>query len=240
MNYAHLVDVDHQAIQAQVLEDQKRRTTSCKSLHKGGAISVADAGKKRDNRNKKERDDAVRKAQLAINRYVNKAKKELKAQGVQARKNEKNRKKRLQEFLVRGEELSIGIDVPIPDPEKNPSDADLEALLPHPSLLEALNELSSGPRPRVVLGREGIREIVATEASSARPGAREARLGPTEEDDDEVEMVTEVIKEEPDQVDLEDSSGSEPKSMSLADSSDAASRLSDDSITRNADFIAFS
>ena len=37
----------------------------------------------------------------------------------------------------------------------------------------------------------------------------------------EVEMVTEVIEEEPDQVNLEDSSGSEP-------------------ITRNADFIAFS
>ena len=145
MSYAHLIDVDHQAIQTQVLEDQKRRATSRKSFHKRKAISIAYARKKRDNRDKKNHDDAIWKAQTVINCYVNKAKKKLKTRGIQARKDEKNRKKRLQQFLIRGKELPIGIEIPILDPEKEPSTANLEALLPHPSLVEALEALFSGP-----------------------------------------------------------------------------------------------
>ena len=95
LNYTHLVDVDHQAIQTQVLDDQKKRVTSCKSLYKASAINVADARKKKDDCDLKEHNNAIRKAQTAINHYVNKAKKELRAWGIQARKNEKDRKKRL-------------------------------------------------------------------------------------------------------------------------------------------------
>ena len=53
--------------------------------------------------------------------------------------------------------------------------------------------------------------------------------------------MTEVVEEEPGRVDLEDSSGSEGESLDtpLADSSDGALRSSDDSITQNADFVAF-
>ena len=135
------------------------------------------------------------------------------------------------------------MDIPILDPEKKPSDANLEAFLSHPSLLEALNAFFSGPQPRIVLGREGIEEIVEIEASSARIRAGEAGLEPEEEekDDDEIEMVTEVVEEEPGRVDFEDSSGSKGESLDvpLADSSDKALRSSGDSITRNADFVAF-
>lgn len=59
LSYAHLVDVDHQAIQAQVLKDQKQQFNSRKSFHKGGAISVADARKKRDDRDEKKHDNAI-------------------------------------------------------------------------------------------------------------------------------------------------------------------------------------
>ena len=153
LNYTHLVDVDHQAIQTQVLDDQKRRATFCKSLHKRGAISVADARKKRDDCDLKGHNNAIQKTQTAINRYINKAKKKLRARGIQAQKNEKDRKKRLQELLARGEKPPIGKDIPIPDPEKHPSSADLEALLPHPSLVKALDAAQfSGSQPRVVLG----------------------------------------------------------------------------------------
>ena len=95
LSYAYLVDVYHQAIQTQVLDDQKRRATSCKSLHKRSAISVADARKKRNDCDLKEHNNAFQKAKTAINCYVNKAKKKLRAWGIQARENKKDRKKRL-------------------------------------------------------------------------------------------------------------------------------------------------
>lgn len=61
------------------------------------------------------------------------------------------------------------------------------------------------------------------------------------ENHDEIEMVTEVVEEKPGQVDLKDSNGSEDQLLDtpLADSSNAASCFSDDSITQNADFVAF-
>lgn len=244
LSYAHLVDTDHQTIQTQLLEDQKRRTNSRKSLYKGGAISVADARKKRDNCDKKEHNDAVWKAQTAINRYVNKAKKNFKARGVQAHKDEKDCKKRLQKCLARGEEPLIGMNKPIHDPEKDPSDVDLEALQPHPSLVEALNALFSGPRPRVVLGRDGEEEVIEMKGGTqagTRARVEEARLEPpVDEEEEEVEMVTEVVEEAPGQVDLEDSSGQETESNhEFIDSSDVASRSSDNLITWNADFILF-
>ena len=55
--------------------------------------------------------------------------------------------------------------------------------------------------------------------------------------------VIEVVEEEPGQVDLNHSSGSEAESAGplFVDSSDAASKCSTiDSIARNADFVAFS
>ncbi|MCJ1470798.1 hypothetical protein MMC07_009445 [Pseudocyphellaria aurata] len=204
--------INDRFLEARILYDQKRRVTSRRSLRKGGAISVADARKKRDDRDTKEHNDAVRKAQTAIDRYVNKAKKELKARGIQAHKDERDRKKSYQEFLARGEELPIGIEIPIHDLEKNSRNADREARLPHPSLLQARDALLSGPRPRIVLGPEGIEEVLETEVG-ADPGETrpEPGLEPGGDDDgdDEMEMVTEVVEEEPGRVDLKDSSGSE-------------------------------
>ena len=82
------------------------------------------------------------------------------------------------------------------------------------------------------------------EASSSKDRVGAARLEPGRDnsEDDNVEIVTEIVEEEPGEVDLKDSSESEAElsdTPPLADSSDAASHLSDDSITRNADFVAF-
>ena len=122
---------------------------------------------------------------------------------------------------------------------------DFKAFLPHLSLVEALNAAQfSGSRPRVVLGREKIEEIVKLEASSSRDRVGAARLEPggDNSEDDNVEMVTEIVEKEPREVDLKDSSELKTELSDthlLADLSDAASRLSDDSITQNADFVAF-
>lgn len=89
---------------------------------------MADARKKKQERVQKEKDDEIRKAKTAIKRQVNKAKKELKAQGVIVCREEKNRKKLIQSYLSQGESLPIGIEIPICDPEKEPTEAEQDAL----------------------------------------------------------------------------------------------------------------
>lgn len=225
LSYAHLIQSEHQATQARLSEDQKRQTTARKSLHKGGAISVTDARKKKLDRDQKEMEDEIRKAETAITREVNKAKKELKARGVIARREERERKKAIQGYISRGELLPIGIEVEICDPEKNPTEAEQDTLLPNISLVEKLNSLR--PPTISVLGQ---RETVEPEEID-------------DEEEGEIDVVTEVVDEGPDEVlgDWEDSD-SELESdevESIADSTDVESRSSMDSIARNADFIAF-
>ena len=63
------------------------------------------------------------------------------------------------------------------------------------------------------------------------------------DDDDEIEIVTEVIEKESGQVSLNNSTGSEadPAGPSFVEFSDAASKCSTiDLITQNADFVSFS
>ena len=129
MSYIHFIDGKHQVIQTRLLEDQNHWSTSCESLHKRRAINIVD-GRKKNNHDKKNHDNKIRKAQTAINCYINKIKNKLKAKGIQACKKEKTRKKRLQKFLSWGKELLIGIDLPIFYLEKHFSNADLKVFLP--------------------------------------------------------------------------------------------------------------
>jgi hypothetical protein len=98
--------------------------------------------------------------------------------------------------------LPLELLVPIRDPEKDPTPADLESLQPHPSLLQALQEL----QPINLIGPMLV-----------------------DYSDDELEFQLEKQEE---LVEL------------VADSSDGdedgyQSDESNDSITRNADFISF-
>ena len=65
--------------------------------------------------------------------------------------------------------------------------------------------------------------------------------GEKNNDADNIDMVIEVVEKEPGQVNLKDNSGPETRSLNipLADSSDVASRVLDNLIAWNADFIAF-
>lgn len=93
---------------------------------------------------------------------------ERKARGTKARKKEKERKKLVQYLKSRGQPLPIGIEISIRDPEKNPPEAEREALLPHISLGEKLNELR--PPEICVLGQA---ETEVGEAESLEPSDSE-------------------------------------------------------------------
>ena len=95
-----------------------------------------------------------------------------------------------------------------------------------------MNKAISGAQSRVVLGIESTEVIKVGEAGP--------ELG-RDDDNNEVEMVTKVVEKEPDQVDLEDSSELEAESLdTLAGASDTVSQSLSNSITWNADFVAFS
>jgi hypothetical protein len=90
---------------------------------------------------KKEKTKALQKAQRAINNAVRKAQKELHRKGINARRAERERKKKVSEIEGKGESVPIEMYEVIRDPEKNPTSEELEALKPHPSLIEALDAL---------------------------------------------------------------------------------------------------
>ena len=62
-------------------------------------------------------------------------------QGVASRKEEEPHKLAVQELEAKGEPVPDALRVPIRDPEKNPTAEELEALPPHPSVIQALDDL---------------------------------------------------------------------------------------------------
>jgi hypothetical protein len=89
---------------------------------------------------KKEGEEGVRKATKAINDFERKARYTLHRAGIDARKEERGRKRLLEEYYKRGDIPDPLLLVPIRDPEKNPTLAETEALQTPPDLLQALEE----------------------------------------------------------------------------------------------------
>jgi hypothetical protein len=210
---ADLVSHEHYNLQTKLYEESKRKTTSRRSIHKGGRVKVNLMREKKRKRDDFENSEAIRKARKRITAYENKAKKELTARGVVARKEEKARKAAVAELAARGEIIPFHLAIPIREPDKNPTQEEREALIAHPSLQQALNEL-----------------LKDQDDISSDPILAEDRL----------EIRLEYI-EEPDPLEDIDAESDSTDTVDLEgldeDSSDAESFVSNDSITRNADFI---
>jgi hypothetical protein len=82
----------------------------------------------------------VKKATKAISDYKRRAQHALHRAGVEARKEERDRKRLLEEYYKTGDLPDPLLLVPIRDPEKNPTLAEKEALQAPPDLLQALQE----------------------------------------------------------------------------------------------------
>jgi hypothetical protein len=208
---SHLTTLEHAALQEKIRADQKRKSTSRRSIHKGGpSARVDDLREKIKIRDQHERTEGLRKAEKRLAQAINKAKNELKAQGIQARKDEKARLNRLREYTAKCELPPPDDMLPIREPDKQPT------------TLEQL-KCTEEFYPGLV---QNIREI-------------KKELGLLDQGDggDDVVLRLEDSQEKENVPDYMDSS---PPPPNLVDSSDVESNAgSIDSVTRNADFIAF-
>lgn len=122
---------------AGAIETEKKRLYARKSLGKGSSILASEAVQKMKEKRLQEADDKLRKAKRAIQITENKALRELKSRGVQARKDEKARLALIRQQQPLGAPLPDSIWVPIRDPEKHPTPAEREALRANQSLYDA-------------------------------------------------------------------------------------------------------
>lgn len=200
MSKGELQHHQNQLIQAQLIAQNKARTKNRRSINSGRPIDIEIAYKKIKEKEQKEKDEAIRKAKKAINDDIRKSKNALYRRGIEARKAEREHKRILLELTAKEEFIPLELFIPIRDPEKNPTLADLESLQPHPSLVQALQELQ--PIDPILLENS---------------------------DANEVEFQLEKLEESIELVD--DSSDRDGGYIS------EESNNSNDSITRNADFI---
>jgi hypothetical protein len=83
--------------QARAVEAHKKRLTARKRLAKGGSLLASDALAIMASKRRKEADEALRKADLALTRAQNKQKEELRVEGVANRRAERERKEYIQQ-----------------------------------------------------------------------------------------------------------------------------------------------
>jgi hypothetical protein len=121
LHKAHLTSHDHQSLQTKLYEELKRKTTSRRSIHKGGRVKVSVAREKKRVRDEKEKEDAIHRAEKKIKVLVNKAKKALNTRGVIARKQEQACKATIQDLEAKGKAVPNALRIPIRDPEKDPT-----------------------------------------------------------------------------------------------------------------------
>ena len=206
---AHLKTIEHTALQEKIRNENKRKRTSRRSIHKRGpSARVKDLREKKAIRDQEESVAALRKAERRLSLAINKAKKDLKERGIQARKDEKARLRRVKECTQKNE-LPCPEDLfPVREPDKQPTQ--IEALMCtaeyYPELVQAIKEAKV--QDTLVMG-DGDDVVF--------------RLG----DSQDKENVPDYMDSSPPPRDLADSSDVESHAGSI------------DSILRNADFIAF-
>jgi hypothetical protein len=121
--------------------------TSRKSLQTGGPLLAADAIHIKHKRLQKERLEAIKKAQKALDSQLRKAKNEYHKARVAARRTNRERRKQAEEYQRQWLEQPLPEHLlPVRDPSKEPTQAELDALLPNPSLQQAILEAEGSNR----------------------------------------------------------------------------------------------
>ena len=122
----HLLEVQHQNLQAKLREDHNKKAKSRKRSHKGGpSASVAQLRDEIQEKDDKYRADTIRKARKKLTAAVNKARNNLKDLGIRARKDEKARLALLAEYKAKDDSPPVELLTPIREPDKNPTALEL-------------------------------------------------------------------------------------------------------------------
>ena len=165
---ASLREVEYKILQQQLNEQCKQKLTSRKSLQTGGELTGAWAQEQKHKKRQKEKKEAERKATKAISDVIRKAQKAHERAGVDARRAERQRKARVKELQAIGESIPEELLILIRDPTKNPTPEELEALQPHPSLSQMIDDISIDPQilaesPKISENTADIDVLVAEE-----------------------------------------------------------------------------
>jgi hypothetical protein len=200
---AHLTTLEHGALQAKLMEETKRKSKSRQSVHKGGASATTDELRaKIKERDLKEQQEALRKARKKLSQTVNKEVQELKAKGIQARKDEQARLQRLAEYYAADQFPPPQDLIRIREPDKEPTE-------------EERARCTEAYYPALVLAIQQLEADILPQATSAGGDDDD-----DDDDDDEV-IITTVFTRVPEHVpDYRDSS---PPLPNLVDSSDVES-----------------
>ncbi len=139
LTQASLLEADYQNLQTKVNNDLKQRLTSRRVLSKGGRTTIGELKRRKLAIRRKVRQDSIRKKKREISIRMNKAKKVLLERGVLARCTNRENKKKIAELLAEGASfIPVELYEVLREPDKNPTDAEKESLLPQPDLQQAL------------------------------------------------------------------------------------------------------
>jgi hypothetical protein len=162
-----------------VSSTNKRTTTSRRSLNLGGGALANDALQKKKEKYEADKVEKLRKAKKRLTDQLSKAKKAHKAAGVAARRTNRLNKKAVGELESKGLPVLLELRAVVRDPEKEPTDAETDALLPNPSLQQEIDEIE----------REQMEEIPIDPAllfGLPNPTAPKAYISDIEEGDNDV------------------------------------------------------
>jgi DDE superfamily endonuclease len=130
-------------------EEFKKKANSRKSIQTGGSFTATDALIKIKTKRMNEAKEDLRKAERILQDSNRRALLKHKREGINARKAERERLKMIKELQSNSDEaIDLQFFPPIRDPTKQPTDQELEALLPNPSLEQG-----------VILARQRLAEL---------------------------------------------------------------------------------
>jgi hypothetical protein len=212
LNKGILSDIKLKADQVKEKAELKRRSTSRRSIQKGGAAtSINKLREKKEIRDYAERTEKLRLARKRLQQAVNRAKKDLQAKGIQARKEERSRLARIQSYQIQNivpHPLDL---IPIREPDKSPTILEQLRMTEdfYPELQQVVREL------------EAQLELEVGESIAIDDDDVVIKVGNSQQMDN-----TQVYR------------GSSPTHPRWQDTSDSESITSDvDSIRENSDFV---
>ncbi|KAG4439985.1 hypothetical protein IFR05_004559, partial [Cadophora sp. M221] len=144
LHKAHLTTIEHATLQEKIKAEGTRKKISRQSIHKGGSsATVGDLREKIRIRDESEKSESLKKARRALKLAIRRSTEALRVAGVQARRENRERKKTL-DFCMANDTFPAPEDlILIREPDKNPTPLEAVSKTPegHPKYLHAVLQL---------------------------------------------------------------------------------------------------